>query len=256
VAETGRYMYAISRRVDPALLTEQQGLDGGRLEMVQHRDLCAVVSDVDLDEYGEEGLRRNLERLDWLEATARRHDAVVQAVSVRGPTAPMRLATICLDDDAVRRRLDEWYAALEQVLDRVEGRMEWSVKVIVAATATPPGTPEAELPASGGGAAYLQRKKAQSEARQRVEEQAVQVADEAHAALSARSVASRRLPAQDPRLTGHQGTMVLNGAYLVGVDEGAPFEAVVRSLTTAHPDAQIEARGPWPPYSFAMLEQE
>ena len=44
-----------------------------------------------------------------------------------GP-APLRLATICLDDAGVRARLDEWHHALVQALDRVEGRFEWSVK--------------------------------------------------------------------------------------------------------------------------------
>jgi hypothetical protein len=249
-------MYAISRGVDPESLARTPGLGGGRLEVVEHRNLSAVVSDVDLDEYGEQGLRRNLEKIEWLEETARCHDAVVQAVSAHGPTAPMRLATICLDDAGVRARLDEWGVALDQVLDRVEGRMEWSVKAFA-----PARTADA-VPASGsagsaptGGAAYLQRKKAESEARQTAEEAAAQVAEEVHEALSVLSVASRRLPGQDPRLTGYQGTMVLNGAYLVDIDDGAAFEDRVRSLAEAHPDSPIDVRGPWPPYSFAMLDQ-
>jgi hypothetical protein len=253
VAESARYLYAISRGVDPDALAGAEGLGGGRVEVVQHRDLSAIVSTVDLDEYGEEGLRRNLERLDWLEVVARGHDAVVQAVAALGPTAPLRLATICLDDDGVRRRLDEWHDALEQVLDRVEGRMEWSVKVV-----TPPR--EAPAPATAGakvgGAAYLQRKKAESQARQTDESAALEIAESIHETLSRCSVASRRLPPQDPRLTGQQGTMLLNGAYLVEEDEGPAFQAAVDERKAALPDLAIECRGPWPPYSFAMLEQQ
>ena len=104
------------------------GSRGGASKWWSTAGLIAVVSDVDLVEFGEEGLRANLERLEWLEEVARGHDAVVQAVAALGPTAPLRLATICLDDGGVRRRLDEWYHALELVLDRVQGRMEWSVK--------------------------------------------------------------------------------------------------------------------------------
>lgn len=252
MAETARYMYAITRRLDPARLSGSVGLGSLPLEVVEHRDLSAVVSDVDLDEYGEEGLKKNLESLEWLEEVARGHDAVVQAVSAIGATAPLRLATICLDDDGVRRRLDEWYAALEQALDRVEGRMEWSVKAFAPARASRGPEPS---PTGSGGAAYLQRKKAESQARQVGEEQAMHLADELHAVLSGLSAASRRLPAQDPRLTGHEGTMTLNGAYLVEADEAAAFESAARSLGAAHPDAGIDLRGPWPPYSFAMLEQ-
>jgi hypothetical protein len=237
------------------VLARAEGLDGAPLEVVEHRGLCAVVSDVDLDEYGEDGLRRNLERLEWLEEAARCHDAVVQHVSRQGPTAPLRLATICLDDAAVRTRLDEWHLALEQVLDRVEGRLEWSVKAIAPAVAGTAVPADRQPVASGGGAAYLQRKRDQSLARQDAEEVAMRAAEEVHRALSAVSVASRRLPSQDPRLTGHQGTMTLNGAYLVDIDEGAAFESRVRSLVTAHPDTVIDVRGPWPPYSFATLEQ-
>ena len=256
MAEHGRYMYAISRGIDKTRLASTSALSGGSLDVVEHRSLSAVVSDVDLDEFGEEALRRNLERLEWLEEVARAHDAVVQAVAALGPTAPLRLATICLDDDGVRKRLDEWYHALEQVLDRVTGRMEWSVKAFA-----PPRPPVQSAPrppdesTSSGGMAYLQRKKAENEARLTGEEQALEVADAVHAALSGLSAASRRLPAQDPRLTGHEGTMVLNGAYLVEIEEGAAFEAEVSALQAGHPDAGIDLRGPWPPYSFAMLEQ-
>ena len=249
-------MYAISRDIDRARLTDIPGLGGGRLEVVEHRSLSAVVSDVDLDEYGEEGLRANLERLEWLEEVARGHDAVVQAVAGMGPAAPLRLATICLDDEGVRKRLDEWHDALERVLDRVQGRMEWSVKAFTAAPGTAPtGQPQTEAPASSGGADYLRRKKAESEARLAGEEKGLQLAEELHAAISSMSAASRRLAPQDPRLTGHEGTMVLNGAYLVDVDDGPTFEAAVRALVAAHPDAGIVLGGPWPPYSFATLEQ-
>jgi hypothetical protein len=248
-------MYAISRGLDPSRLSSIPGLSGGRLDVVEHRGLVAVVSDVDLTEFGEEGLRQNLERLDWLEEVARGHDSVVQAVASLGPTAPLRLATICLDDGGVRRRLDEWYDALELVLDRVEGRREWSVKAF-AAGGDPAGEPAdgGEAPKTGG-AAYLQRKKAQQRERENRDGEAARLAAELHTAFASASAASRRLPPQDPRLTGHTGTMTLNGAYLVDVDASAEFEATARRLQAEHPEAGIDFRGPWPPYSFAMLEQ-
>jgi len=252
VVGRGRYLYAISRELPPDALAGVPGLGDGRLEVLEHRGLAAVVSDVDLEEYGEAGLRRNLERLDWLEEVARRHDEVVHAVAEHGPVAPLRLATICLDDVGVRRRVDEWHDALEQVLDRVEGRREWSVKAF-AARAEP--QPAASAAAGEGGAAYLRRKKAETLTRIEGEEQAREVAEEVHARLSAVSVASRRLPPQDPRLTGHAGTMTLNGAYLVDTARGDEFAEAVRVAQADHPEAGIDAAGPWPPYSFAMLEQ-
>jgi hypothetical protein len=248
-------MYAITRGIDPKGLDATPALSGRRLEVVEYRGLIAVVSDVDLADFGEAGLRANLERLEWLEEVARGHDSVVQAVTALGPTAPLRLATICLDDDGVRRRLDEWYHALELVLDRVQGRMEWSVKAFAPQPQEGAHSPGDTQQHSAGGAAYLQRKKSQLVAREERDMQSARLADELHQVLSAISSASRRLPPQDPRLTGHTGLMTLNGAYLVEVSHGAEFEARVRQLQHDHPEAGIDLRGPWPPYSFAMLEQ-
>lgn len=256
MAETGLYLYAVSRGLDPAALSGVPGLGGSRLGLVDHQELAAIVSTVDLEEYGEEGLRRNLEDLEWLETTARDHDAVIHAAASVAPTAPMRLATICLDEEAVRLRLREWYAALVQILDRIEGRSEWSVKVFTLPQPVPAGAPPAAPSESvGGGAAYLQRKKAQAQARTAEETAAVEAATGVHEALSSVAVAGRRLPGQDPRLSGHEGTMVHNGAYLVDAEAEHEFVRAVEQLVADHPQVSIQLRGPWPPYSFAMLDQ-
>jgi hypothetical protein len=255
---TGRYVYAVTRAPVPDSLSEVPGVADAPLETVEHRGLVAVVSDVPLDDFGEEGLRRNLEDLGWLEKVARGHDAVVHAVAAQGATAPLRLATICLGDEGVRRRLDEWYDALDGALDRVEGRSEWSVKAIAprrtdTSQAEQPDTEEAA--GAGAGAAYLKRKRAQTLDRQTAEQAAVDAAEAVHTALAHVSVATRRLQPQDPRLTGHEGTMALNGAYLVAVEDTDAFLARAEELRAAHDDLRIEVHGPWPPYSFATLEQ-
>jgi hypothetical protein len=252
VADSARYLYAICRRPDPAALDGVTGLRGAPLELVDHRGLTAVVSDVPLAEFDEQALKQNLERLDWLEGVARAHDTVVQAATLAGPTAPMRLAVICHDDTGVRERLEEWQDGLVEVLDRIEGRAEWSVKVIV----DPPdeqSTPEP--PAAGGGADYLRRKKAESDVRRRQRDLASGLADEVHARLSGHVVASRLLQPQDPQLTGHRGDMVLNAAYLVDQEEGERFQALVADVARSHQAVRVELAGPWPPYSFATLDQ-
>ncbi|MGH3444106.1 MAG: GvpL/GvpF family gas vesicle protein, partial [Nocardioidaceae bacterium] len=192
---------------------------------------------------------------DWLERVARGHDDVVQAVARVGPVAPLRLATICLDDDAVRARLAEWGPELRQALDRVEGRVEWSVKVY----APSPGPAEGPAPAATGtgtGTDYLRRKRTLSQSRRSAEEHGAKTAGEIHEELARRSVASRQLAAQDARLTGHQGTMTLNGAYLVPEADVDAFAHEVDRLAGEHAGVRIESHGPWPPYSFATLEQQ
>jgi hypothetical protein len=259
VAEQGRYLYAIARGLDAGAVEGVPGLDGAPVETVEHRGLTAVVSTVDLTEYGEDGLRRNLEDLAWLEKVARGHDTVIHAAASHAPTAPLRLATICLDDDGVCARLDEWHDALEAALDRVQGRAEWAVKAYArqgsGQQAEAGTTGEQDTAGKGAGLAYLQRKKSQVQQQAQAQDRAMQVAERVHEALAGRCVASRRLAPQDPRLTGHEGVMTLNGAYLVEETEGEAFAAAVQELAEQYPDAHLTVAGPWPPYSFASLEQ-
>jgi hypothetical protein len=252
VGETARYVYAVTRGVDSDALAGLGGLRGAPVSIVRHRDLEAVVTDVPLEEFDEEALKRNLEQLPWLESVARGHHAVVDAVAARAPTAPMRLATIFLDDDAVRRRLDELYDEFVVALARIEGRREWSIKII--APALEPDSGHAPAPPTSG-AEFLRQKKVRAGEREHRRAAQARTAEDVHQALSRVAVASRLLAPQDPQLTGYDGEMVLNGAYLVpGEDEGA-FTGRLDELMQRHPDTQFACGGPWPPYSFATLEE-
>jgi Gas vesicle synthesis protein GvpL/GvpF len=251
VGEQGRYLYAVCRGLTPEAVDGIVGLSGGRIDLVMEGDLVGLVSPVDLDEYGEDGLRRNLERLDWLEEAARGHDAVVQAAAAIAPTAPTRLATIFLDDEGVRRRLRERRDAIAAALDRVEGHEEWSVKVLTRVADTEPEP----VPVASSGADYLRRKREQQEARFADDHDAHFVAERVHDALVPVVSASRRLSPQDPRLAGHEGTMVHNAAYLVHRDRSGEFVDRVQEQSDAYPGVVVDARGPWPPYSFAMLDE-
>jgi Gas vesicle synthesis protein GvpL/GvpF len=255
MGDAGTYIYAVGRELSADRMTSVRGLGGSELRLVEQDGLVAVVSTVDLDEFGESGLRRNLEDLSWLEEVARGHDEVVRSAADAAPTiAPLRLATICHTDEGVRRRLDEWHHDLVQALDRIEGRNEWSVK----AYTTPPtpvddrDTSEAE--SAGPGTAYLKRRRAKLAQDEQAAVDSALVADEMHSELAAGSVASRRLAPQDPRLSGHRGTMALNGAYLVDTARTDGFHALVRDLAERHPEIRLQIDGPWPPYSFATLD--
>jgi hypothetical protein len=249
--QQGRYLFAVARGLPEGALHGHVGLGGATLDVVDHRGLQAVVCTVDLDEYGEEALARNLEDLGWLEKVARTHDEVVRVVAEQATVAPMRLVTICSDDSSVRTRVDDHHDGMVGALDNVEGRREWSVKVLV-----PPRAPEEpeETARPTSGAAYLMRKREQAARRRSAGEDAAALAERVHDALAGAAVASRRLPPQDPRLTGRTETMVLNAAYLVPETDHQAFLDLVARVREQEPEGIIEAGGPWPPYSFAVME--
>jgi hypothetical protein len=254
MAEHGRYLFAVARGLEAEALSGVTGLRTAPVDVVEHRGLQAVVCDVDLADFGEEALVRNLEDLAWLEEVARGHDDVVRAVAGTVAIAPMRLVTICSTDASVRDHIEHLYDDLVAVLDRVEGRREWSVKAYAVRASQEPETTPSEEPTTGAGAAYLQRKRQEANRRRAASERSIEVADEIHAELAGHAVAGRRLQPQDPKLTGRNEPMILNGAYLVGIEDGEAFTAAVSALAARIDSVTVEVQGPWPPYSFAVLE--
>jgi hypothetical protein len=251
MAESGSYIYAAGRGIILASLDGLCGLRDAPLRVVRHRELDAVVSSVDLDEFGEDALRRHLEDLTWLEQVARRHDEVIRAVWLAtGLIAPFRLATICRSDDSVRDRLERRYDDLVLALDRVDGRSEWSVKAFLPAE---PPVPDSETGASTG-TAYLLRRRRQLAQKQQAAVDAETVAQEIHHEIAASAEACRRLPPQDRQLTGYADPMILNGSYLVDDRDATTFRSVVDDLVRRRPAVRLAVDGPWPPYSFTTLE--
>jgi hypothetical protein len=255
VSGAARYVFAVARGLRPGGLGSGTGFHGAPLEIVEHAGLSAVVCDVDLAEFGEHPLASNLEDLAWLEWAARIHNEVVWQVAGLATCAPLRLVTVCSDDESVRSRVDALRADLEQVLDRVEGRQEWSLKVLVPQrpTAESVAAVPAAARAATSGVDYLRRKREAADRRRELGEDAARAARELHDLASRHAVGSRRLPPQDPRLTGRTDTMVLNAAYLVEAHDHEAFRGAVMAAAGQRPQVSVELDGPWPPYSFAVL---
>jgi Gas vesicle synthesis protein GvpL/GvpF len=233
------------------------GVAGGAVDSVSEGELMLLVSPVPRDQFDAEPLRTNLNDLGWLERVAREHEAVLDDVLAAATVVPLRLCTIFGDADGARRMLEREHAALTDALERLEGRQEWGVKLLVegerlAATAAPAG----DQAQGEGGAAYLARRRHERSAREAARTLAAQLVDDVDGALRAHAVDAVRLRAQNRELSGHTGDMVLNGAYLVDADEVDALRATAAELQERHADygALLVVTGPWPPYNFAARE--
>jgi hypothetical protein len=279
VTETGVYVYAVSR-AGPDRMSEAMegvgGVAGAPVRAVGRSGLTALVSTVDLAEFGEDALKRNLEDLDWLESTARAHHAVVDGAAAVAVTLPLRLVTVYRSDERVREVLGERGEEFTEALDRITGRTEWGVKgyadpqAFMATGAGPGGTARdgtghddlghgATGPgdAAGGGTgvsspgtAYLQRRRAQRRTDEDAREEAAACADRIDDELCELSAMSRVHPPQDPQLSGHEGWMILNAAYLVDDERAEDFRAAVTRLSGLRAGLRLELTGPWAPYHF------
>ncbi|MEE1928260.1 GvpL/GvpF family gas vesicle protein [Streptomyces sp. TRM 70351] len=255
------YVYAVGR---PGLVLPGglHGVAGSPVRLVAGDGVVAVVGTVPAADFDEAPLRARLEDLAWLERTARDHQHVVAAVAGAGDALPLRLATVCRDEDGVRRMLTAGRERFAAAFAVVEGREEWGVKAHTEPAPAPAGAVDPPAGGAGGNGAggggrpvsgrdYLRRQRERRQVREVASREAETWAREAHRALSAAAERSRLHRPQDARLSGASGQNVLNGAYLVSREAADAFAAQVRELAGRAPGLRVELTGPWPAYSFA-----
>ncbi|WDM13202.1 GvpL/GvpF family gas vesicle protein [Streptomyces lavenduligriseus] len=246
-----RYVYAVCRPFVTPLQAELTGVAGAPAGLLHHHGLVAVVSTVPEADFGEEALKAHLEDLDWLAATARAHQGVVDALTTVTTPLPLRLATVFRDDSAVRVMIEAREDHFRALLDRLDGRVEWGVKVYAEeAAAEPAGAAPAapEKPASGRD--YLRQRRARGQAKEETWQRAERFAHALHERLSARAEDFRLHPPQNSALSRESGLNVLNAAYLVPRAHSEEFVELVDHTKDEEPGFRVELTGPWAAYSF------
>ncbi len=255
------WAYCVLRPDDPSLEDLSGVAASAPVTRVEAGELAALVSAVPLAEFGEEPLRRNLNDLGWLERVARAHEAVLDRALRATTIVPLRLCTIYEDEASVRAMLERKHDALAEALALLDGRQEWGVKLLVdpeklAAAARSrnqdASTLEDELEGSTSGGAYMLRRRLERQVREAASGLAGELAEQVHARLQDWTVDAVSRPPQNRDLSGHEGEMLLNGAYLVEADRVGGFQELVAELEDRHRDlgARLELTGPWPPYNF------
>jgi hypothetical protein len=245
-----RYVYAVCRPLGAPLQAQLTGVAGAPVKQLPHQGLIAVVSEVPERDFAEEPLRAHLEDLDWLAATARAHQGVIDALTVVTTPLPLRLATVFRDDSAVRCMMQAEEEHFRSTLERLEGRVEWGVKVYLEtepaeATAAAPPAPKA-----ASGRDYLRRRRQQTRAQEDLWQRAEAFATQLHGKLCALAEDSRLHAPQTAVLSGAAGRNVLNAAYLVPRARSEEFVEVVDRTKDDAPGLRVELTGPWAAYSF------
>ncbi|MEU1513442.1 GvpL/GvpF family gas vesicle protein [Streptomyces sp. NPDC005811] len=245
-----RYVYAVCRPLGAPLQADLTGVAGDPPRLLTHHGLIAVVSHVPERDFSEEALRGHLEDLDWLAATARSHQQVVDALTAVTTPLPLRLATVFRDDSGVRVMMERQEDHFRRTLDRLTGRVEWGVKVYVAPEPEPvAATPSPARPASGRD--YLQQRRRQSRAREDTWQRAERFAARLHSTLRAHAEDARLHPPQNSTLSAAgAGENVLNAAYLVPRARSEEFVEIVDRTKGEESGIRVELTGPWAAYSF------
>jgi len=255
-APTGElwWTYCVLREADAQRAAEDlEGIESHTLvEVVCDGELAALISPVPRAEYGDERLRAHLEDLAWVERAARRHEDVLEAALAQATIVPLRLCTLFRDREGVRRLLREHCEALVQGLTRVDGCVEWGVKVFSDPRAPTGGDPPAPEGAKGRGATYLLRRQHERALAEKAGEVRARCVEVIHQRVAALARACTANPPQRPEIHGREQSMLLNGAYLVERGRTPELQSVVQGLEEewAPLGFAIELTGPWPPYNF------
>lgn len=275
----GWYLYGITR-------TEQQpgvdasaaswlgdGEDGGDddhdepLEVIAQGDVQALVRRVPLAEFAPEALRARAEEPAWIEAVARRHNSVLEAVHQKRTILPAKFGSVYASPADLAAALQVAHDTLLAQLEQIAGCDEWGVRLYadLETIRRRAETGHAEVrrlrqdlvSATPGRAYFLQRKL--EDALAAAADQGVDdLVERAYAQLIGRAVAgqvSRRIDGS--RVVQHEGEAeILRAAFLVPREQADGFLDDVRTLAESQPGLRCEYSGPWPPYSFATLPEE
>ncbi|MFJ8077400.1 GvpL/GvpF family gas vesicle protein [Streptomyces sp. NPDC096176] len=252
------YVYAVAR--DTGVLRKSMaglvGVAGAPVRLVSGGDagdITFVASSASALDFDEQALRRHLEDLEWLEAVARAHNAVIETLGAATTVLPLRLATVYLGDDRARDALESDRAEFARLLTRLEGHVEWGVKIYVEA---PEEAPEPTAPSAASdtglspGRAYLRRRRDQRHLRDDAHLAARTAAERIEAAGRAYATDRARHRVQQGELAGSNGENVVNDAYLLAEDRADAFRAEVAQAADDLPGVRVEITGPWAPYSF------
>lgn len=242
-----RYVYAVCRPFGAAPQAQLTGVGGAPPKLLPHHGLIAVVSEVPERDFAEEPLKAHLEDLDWLTATARAHQGVIDALTAVTTPLPLRLGTVFRDDSGVRVMMEAREDAFRRALDRLEGRVEWGVKVYVDPESTVADRPPEK---AATGRDYLRQRRMRATSQKEMWQRAETFSRRLHETLSGCAEDFRLHAPQSSVLSGAAGRNVLNAAYLVPRSESEEFVEVLDRAKDDTPGLRVELTGPWAAYSF------
>jgi len=246
------YLYAITSDLPYDWSSEVPAVDAAfPLEVVRHRELRAVVSDVPLSAFSQAALDERLGDRGWVEEKVRAHDHVVKTVASVATAIPCRFCTIVRGHGDVRSLLAAHYQRIIDTLATLHGREEWGVRIVFDPTAIK--SSDAATPPEPSGKQYLQRRKQRDSQRAQTQSKARELAQQCHASLAGVADETSLL---SPRSGKGQAVEMLNAAYLVSTEQAGQFHQTVAHLRGRYraDGLDIVVTGPWPPYNFVQLD--
>jgi hypothetical protein len=242
--EGGKYVYCIIR-LDSARDFGPIGIGDGanRVYTVHYKDLSAVVSDTPIVIY--DPTRENVLAHEFVNETVMREHTVI----------PMSFGTVFRSEDDVGELLRSTYQAFSDVLDKMQDKIEFGLKVLwdrdkVIADLERSNDEirrlKDEITRNTQSSTYFARMQLGRLVEGALEDTGNSFVSDIHETLKEVAVASRSNKPIGDR-------MIMNAAFLVGRPLEELFDARVKDIGQRYDKLTFRYTGPWPPYNFVNI---
>ena len=271
----GWYLYGITRRGPLAeVLAEAEAGEPGvadaaaaprdaePLQLLECSGMAAVVRPVRLADFDMAVLQERLRGAAELEAMVRSHNRVIEAVHARQAILPAKFGVVYANAQDIVSALRSACDTLLPQLHRLEGCDEWAlhlyadravVRERVAARNPAIGRLRDQWAAAKPGRAYFLERQLRDELEAATRQAQVALAQDVLDQLAGAAVAGQVSPI-GPAAEAAGEVEILRAAFLVARDGLERFAEAVRAAADASEGLRCECSGPWPPYSFANVQ--
>jgi len=264
----GLYLYCLREKTGLSSPIVTKGVDGkGRVFTIPYRQLEAVVSKVSWAEFDSEEIQRKAhEDLGWIKEKSVAHEKVIEEAMINNSDVigviPMRFGTIFKEKANLQKALSQDYPMIKNLLERIRGKQEWSVKVYLADKEKFEQAirqknksikeKESEIASLPEGIAYFMEEQVREIIAKETEKELDNTVNGLFGRFSKHSVASVKNRILERELTGKREPMILNAAYLVSKENFDNFRREIEKVKKQIFRAGfcLEYSGPWPAFNF------
>jgi len=264
----GLYLYCIREKIKGAPAISSRGIDGkGEVFALVYREIEAIVSKVFLEEFDSgEVQKRAQEDLKWIKEKSVAHERIIEEAMRKNDKIlsliPMRFGTIFKEESRLKETLSKDYSKIKEVLERIRGKQEWSVKVylkdrekfeqVIKEKNEAIKEKEKEIAASDEGTAFFMGEELKEVISKEVNKELNNIVEVLFKSLGKQAVGSTKSRIFEKELTGRLEPMVLNAAYLIPEEKIEDFKKEIEDLNQEMQakGLYLEYGGPWPAFNF------
>ena len=265
--EKGFYLYCIRSQTAKPIEVVKTISGEGKVYIISYNDIEAVVSEVDLNEFGSEEIQKKAEEdLNWIKEKAQIHEYVIEQVMRVGPNLisviPMKFGTIFKTEESLKECLRKNYQQFKDSLEKLKGKQEWGVKIYLKENIfrkTIEDKNEAvlakkkEIESLPKGMAFFTQKQIGEIVNQEKDKELDRITEEIYESLGQLAFSKNKSKLLEKDFTGMLEEMLLNAFYLIEESKLASFQKKVGELKEKYNSLgfKVEVSGPWPSYHFA-----